>query len=111
MNNPIMKLKLAEPYDTNVNKGLKYANKDEALKKFMLIDKGCAYAHPFLYNIDDSIIGIITGLDLSTKTVTVELLSRDNISDNAVIYFDFIANIGDDNLIYIDKVVKAFINT
>ncbi len=101
---PISKLKLAEPYDTNVNKGLKYANKDEALKKF------CEYARPFLYDIDDSIVGIITGLDLVNKTATVELLSRDNISDDAVIYFDFIANIND-NLIYIDKVVRAFINT
>ena len=105
---PIIKIKLAEPYDTNVNKGLKYANKDEALKKFMCIDKGCEYAHPFLYNIDDSIVGIITGLDLDSKTATVELLSGD-ISDNTVIYFEFIANI-DGNLIYIDKVVRAFIN-
>lgn len=108
MSSPIIKIKLAEPYDTNVNKGLKYANKDEALKKFMCVDKGCAYAHPFLYNIDDSIVGIITGLDLDSKTATVELLSGD-ISDNNVIYFDFIAKI-DDNLIYIDRVVRAFIN-
>lgn len=108
---PAIRLKLAEPYDTNVNNGLKYANKDEALKKFMLVDNnGVVNGSPFLYNIDDSIVGTITGLDLEAKTVTIKRFTIDPIPEDAVVYFSFIADIGDDNLIHINRVVRAFID-